>query len=104
MVVNSLKHSKEKGFHLITTNRNVYPVHVDEKLLQAFQPAHSVFQNHPYDLPALAHPVSRQKDEDVSAGFGPLRGVRGVRQHFRVDESKIFPDKRKPALAKALTY
>ena len=99
IVVNKLKHvdDKEKGFHFVTTNENVYPVHVQQQLpLVSRQDPLAVFPNHAFDLKDVAHPTSRMQAKDVSRSMQPLRGVQNVRVHYTVNESLMEAEKRMP--------
>ena len=93
VVVNALKHSTEKGYHLLMTNCNVYPFHPNETLLELSRVKQTNFADHPFDVPDLNHLKRKDASKDIKRD-GPQRGARGVRQHFHVDETKILPEKK----------
>lgn len=98
VTINNLKHNPSKPYELCTSNKSAYPVHLalqhlnrldteDENYFQG------MYRNHFFDFPDQ-HSSQRVRREEVTKDRSSLRGVLGVRQWFRTDESKVDPSHR----------
>lgn len=102
VTLNYFKHKPEKHFHLTTTTRGTYPVHhleSDSQHLEEHQLENLEFKNNFFDYEDT-HKSHRIRKTDISKGNAPQRCDAGVREYFRVNESKILPEFRQGLLPK----
>lgn len=52
------------------------------------------FKPHPFDFPDEKGRVKKKRRTHLTTGNQPLRGTLPVRQHFRIDESKVSATER----------
>jgi hypothetical protein len=97
--MNKHKHDPEKYFFMELSNKSVYPTHLmdiheDDNVLLRDE-SDEYFKSHPFDIPTTK---SKGRKERKAFKLNPpdmtARGTRGVRQHYRVDQSKIHDSKK----------
>ena len=52
------------------------------------------YRDHYFDLPERNRTKSQRKPQTISSIDEAPRGARGVREHFKVDETKILTERR----------
>lgn len=92
VLLNYFKHKPDKGYELQPSTKGTYPIHLMD--FDANNPyGNGFYRNHLFDY-VDEHASHRCRQYDISTGLCPMRCVSGVRQHYRVDESKILPQAR----------
>ena len=89
--VNTTKHDPKRGFEFTTSTRDNYPCHLME-LEQHTDTEYAV--NHPFDE---ARPKSKKQTKRLFSLSKPkqiTKGGRGIRQFFKIDESRLTDEQR----------
>ena len=90
--INSMKHNPDRGFEFTTSTRQSYPTYimeVDDSELSSY-----VFKNHPFDVSKKFGKPKRKKLATISQPRQIAKGGKGIRQYFRIDETKLSAEQR----------
>ena len=93
VMLNYFKHKRDKAYQLIATLKPKYPPYLAENdhehlLGETCENYDGYYRDHFFDF-ADAHKKHRCRRDDITTGLTALRGVTGVCQYFKVNESKI---------------
>ena len=93
VMLNYFKHKHDKPYQLRVTLKPKYPPYLAENdqehlLGETCENYDGYYRDHFFDF-ADAHKKHRCRRDDITTGLTVLRGITGVRQYFKVNESKI---------------
>ena len=92
VILNYFKHKRDKLYQLIAMLKPKYPPYLaddHERLLgETCEQYDGYYRDHFFDF-ADTHKKQQCRRDDITTGLTALRGVTGVHQYFKVNESKI---------------
>ena len=88
--VNTTKHDPSRGFEFITSTRGNYPCY----LMEVPESIRKQSMNHPFDFPSKRKKKEKLSKLTLSKPKCITRGTRGIRELFRIDESRLTDEQR----------
>ena len=88
--VNTTKHDPSRGFEFITSTRDNYPCY----LMEVPESIRKQSINHPFDFPSKSKKKQKLSKLTLSKPKCITRGTRGIRELFRIDESRLTDEQR----------
>ena len=94
VTLNTAKHRPDKCYQLCTSVRNKYPIALAEEDKERLTNESATsfegeYRDNLFDFPNT-HSGHHTRRSDITTGIQPQRTVQGVRQYYRVDESKLL--------------
>ena len=85
--INTTKHNPERGFEFTTSTRDNYPVYLMDTAER--DTSNSNFQQNLFDITKYKKKYKSRRWFTLSKPKEVLKGGKGVRQYFKIDESKL---------------
>ena len=90
--INTAKHDPERGFEFVTTTRDNYPVYLMEENNDYITGTH--LKNHSFDSNRNRKKYKSKKWFHLSKPKQVTKGGMGIRQYYKVDETKLSAEQR----------